>query len=557
MTSGEPARDLELAQATLESIGEGVIRTDGAGRVDYMNPMAEQLTGWPAAEAAGRDITEVYRIVDSGTRRQRVDAVNICLAERRSVSLPGLFILESRQGDELTVRDTVSPLLSESGAVVGAVVVFRDLTRVRSLERQVTYMASHDRLTGLLNRHELEIYLEAALESCRDRDESHALLHLDLKELRLVNDCYGHTAGDELLRQVATLMREVMGEGAVLARVRGSGFAALLEDHDLVRAESLAHRFQHKTHDFRFSWGGQHFEVGFNIGVVPISANHTGAQHLLQTADTASHLARRGGRDKVYVRTETEPLTDERHGRLHWVQRIRRALSDDRFVLYSQRIEPMGSESPLHEILVRLRGDDGEIIPPGDFIPVAENNDLITLLDRWVLRNSLALLVDGHLEGARVTLNLSAQSLGDEAFVEDAMAAILASGVAPGRLYFEITETSAVSNLSRTLRFINALREQGCGFVLDDFGSGFSSFGYLKNLPVDILKIDGQFVRDLEKDPVSRAMVEAINRVAHLMSLETIAEWVEDEATLESVRAMGIDYVQGFLLHRPEPIVDD
>lgn len=544
----------ELAIVTLEAIGEGVIRTSASGQVDYMNPAAEKLTGWLAEEAVGHDVSEVYNVYSEATRRPRRNAVELCLAERRLQVPPGLANLRTKSGDELTIRDTISPILGEDGETLGAVVVFRDLTRVRSLEREMAYITSHDPLTGLLNRQDFEIYLEAALEQGRQRGVQHALLYLDLVELKLVNDCYGHVAGDELLRQTAQLLRGEVGEGVILGRVGGGDFSLLLENQSGEQAAAFARNLQRACASFRFGWGGQHLEISFNIGLVAIGASGNNVQDVLKAADSASYRARQRGRNKVHVFDDKDGL-DERHGRLHWVQRVRRALAEDRFVLYHQKIAALHENGrDLHEILLRLAGDHGEPLAPGLFIPIAEAYDLAPLIDRWVLRKSLELLARGSLPGAQISINLSGQTLGDETFLDDALAYLKGSRVDTSRIFFEITETSAVAHLGRALRFIGALKEIGCRFILDDFGSGFSSFTYLRNLPVELLKIDGQLVKDMATDPVLEAMVRSINEISHSIGLKTIAEWIEDEATLEALKNLGVDYGQGFLLHRPAPI---
>jgi Amt family ammonium transporter len=547
----------ELAQVTLASIGEGVIRTDGAGKVEFLNPAAARLTGWTETEALGRDLSEVYPVLHEATRRPRRNALELCLTERATQVPPGLGLLRSRAGDELSIRDTLSPILGDDGELLGAVVVFRDLTHVRTLEREMAFITSHDPLTGLLNRQDFEIYLEAALESSRQRgpQNQHTLLHVELIELKLVNDCYGHVAGDELLRQVAGLLREATGESVVLGRVGGGEFSLLAENRGREEALALARALHRAIGEFRFGWGGQAFEVGFNIGVVPIDGSVSTVTQVLKAADSASHRARQRGRNKIHVFDAADGV-DERHGRLHWVQRVRRALAEDRFVLYHQRIEGLqGQPEVFHEILVRLLGDRGEPLAPGLFIPIAESYDLAPLIDRWVLRRTLELVARGAFGDAPLSINLSGQTLGDETFLDDAIGCLRRSRVDTHRIYFEITETTAVAHLGRAQRFLGALRDLGCHFVLDDFGAGFSSFTYLRNLPVELLKIDGELVRDMARDPVLRVMVRSIHEVAHSIGLRTIAEWVEDEGTCQHLRDLGIDFGQGYLLHRPEKIV--
>ncbi len=549
-------REQELATATLESMGDGVIRTDAAGRIDYMNPAAERLTGWSLAEAKGCDLSEIYRVISETHRRPRQNVVEMCLAEGRPFSPPGLFALMARDGNEYTIRDTISPLAPAGPSTMhGVVVVFRDLTHMRTAERELVFQASHDPLTGLLNRKNFERYLVAAIESARNRSALHALLHLELMELTLVNDCYGRVAGDEMLRQVAVFLERELGESAILGRVGGSDFHILLERGSLEQAVEVAEELGRRLNLFRFTWGGQHFEVGFHIGVVGVDGSRSHVTQVLEDVESASHLARQSGRNKIHVFDAERDGADDRFSRRNWIQRIRRSLAEDGFRLYQQQIDSLGDGPPLHEILVRMTGPEEDLVPPDRFIPLVESHEMAPLLDRWVIRKSLEILSSGEiLDNRAVTLNLSGQSLGDEIFLEHLADMVAAAGVPADRLYFEITETHAVANLSRALDFMGALRNMGCRFVLDDFGTGFSSFGYLKNLPVDILKIDGQFVRDLDHDPIARAMVASINEIAHLMGLETIAEWVEDQAALEIVQDMGVDYVQGYFLHKPLPL---
>ena len=566
------ARDKELAQVTLASIGDGVIRTDADGRIDYMNSVAEELTGWKLDEVMLHGIEKAYQVIHESTRRPRPNPVELCLLEKRTIVTPGLFALQSRGGDEFIIRDSVAPIPGPGNEVAGAVVVFRDLTRVRGLEQKMVYLESHDTLTGLLHRQEFEIYLEAALENARDQGLKHVMLYLDLWEFKLINDCFGHVAGDELLRRVAAQLQTKVAEQGILGRVGGDDFTLLLENHSTLEARAVARGLQRSFRDFRFNWGGQLFEVGLNVGLVPITAASDSVPQIFRAAGGACYLARQGGRNRIHTYADDDAAVTERHGRLHWVQRIRRALAEDRFCLYQQEIRPLkpGGRA-LREILIRMVDSSGHHLEPGSFIPIAEHHDLASSIDRWVVRNSLSLLSqigrsptsDASADSdrtstpathGRVSINLSAQSLGDEAFLENMLDYLETSGVDTHHIFFEITETTAVANLSRALHFIGAVKDMGCRFILDDFGSGFSSFAYLKNLPVDILKIDGEFVRSMENDPIRRAMVASINQVAQVMGIETIAEWVETEATYEMLRELGVDYVQGFWLHRPEPM---
>lgn len=553
------SREKERALVTLASIGDGVIRTNAAGRIDYMNPVAERLTGWPRTEASGREVGEVYQVISEATRRPRKDPVEVALLEKRTVAQPGLFTLQGRAGHEFTVRDTVAPILGRDGEAIGAVLVFKDLTQMRGLEREMAYLASHDALTGLLNRLEFEIHLEAALEAARERGARYVLLFLDLVQFKLINDACGHVAGDELLCQVARLLQTTVGEGGMLARLGGDEFGVLLEGLTPPAARALANQVQQAFRDFRYTWAGQTFEVGGSIGLVPITTASDSVIQVLKAADAACYLAREEGRNRIHEYLPDDMALVEHYGQVQWVHRIRRALAEDRFCLYHQRIEPLsrnGTES-MHEILLRMVDENGEHVAPARFIPVAEHYRLGPSLDRWVIRQALRLMADdttGPLGDRSVSINLSGQSLGDDTFLNYVIERIETSGVQPSRLYFEITETAAVANLSRALAFISALKDKGCGFILDDFGSGLSSFAYLKNLPVDLLKIDGAFVRSMEDDPIQREMVKSIHQIGQVMGLETIAEWVENKSTFELLGTLKVNYVQGFYVHRPEPL---
>ena len=553
-------REKERAQVTLESIGDGVIRTDRAGRIDYVNPVAERLTGWKFTEASGREVREVYHVYSESTRRPRRDPIEICVAERRTIVLPGLFTLHSRSGEEFTIRDCVAPILDREGELDGTVLVFRDLTKIRGLERQMAYLASHDPLTGLINRQEFEIYLEAALESARERKSRHVLLYLDLHQFKLINDCFGHVAGDELLRQIASLLRSEVSSGDVVARLGGDQFAVLLENRSSAQARVFASDFQQRLRKFSFSWGGQLFDIEGSIGLAPISPSSDSVVQILKAAESACFVARNNGRHRVHVAEPNDATMNERSGRLRWVHRIRRALAEDRFCLYHQKIIPIlgDGEPALHEILVRWVSDRGEHITPDKFIPVAETYELGPLLDRWVIRQALKILSrgsDSPLATDPVSINLSGQSLNDERMRDFIREHLDISGVSPERIFFEITETAAVANLNRALAFMKEIKDIGCRFILDDFGSGLCSFAYLKNLPVDLLKIDGEFVRSMEQDPIRRAMLESINQIGQVMGLATIAEWVENQETFETLKELGVDYVQGYLLHRPEVLI--
>ncbi|HEX5757860.1 MAG TPA: EAL domain-containing protein [Thermoanaerobaculia bacterium] len=552
-------QERERAQVTLASIGDGVIRTDARGLIDYLNPVAERLTGWRAAEACGQPLARIFQVIDEVARKPLPDPVERCLREGRVVELPGPAVLVRRDGVEFAVRDSAAPVRDREGRITGSVVVFKDVSELRGMERQMRFLARHDPLTGVLNRRELERRLERAIELAQERAGEHALLYVDLDEFKLVNDTCGHVAGDELLKQVAAELASRLPAGGMLARVGGDEFAMLLEDTDVGRARAVAEDIRGDLARFRFRWEDRSFRLGVALGLVPITAGSGGLNQVLSAADAACYVAKERGGDRIHEWQPDDTLVGERYGELQWIQRIPRALEDGSFVLFCQPILPLGpgATEPLCEILLRLRDAEGRLVSPAAFIPAAERYRLIGAIDRWVVHAALTALAAGADGGETATcyaINLSGQSLGDEAFLEHVLAELEASGVPPARLCFEVTETAAVANLARAQRTIAALKGLGCRFVLDDFGSGLSSFAYLKNLPVDFLKIDGEFVRGMSAGSVERALVASINQIGHVMGIRTIAESVEDDETLEAVRALGIDYAQGFVIAHPQPL---
>ncbi|HEV8241323.1 MAG TPA: EAL domain-containing protein [Thermoanaerobaculia bacterium] len=542
----------ERAAVTLASIGDGVVRTDAQGRVDYLNAVAEQLTGLRSEEALGRPLGEVYHVVDELTGQPRPNPVERCLAEGDVVVLAGQSLLLRPDGEQFAVRDSAAPVRDRGGAISGAVLVVQDVTQLRGLEREMLYLARHDSLTGLINRRELERQLEAAIASA-GTGRHHCLCYLDLDEFKLVNDSCGHVAGDELLRQLTALLATHVREGDVLARLGGDEFGVLLRDCSLKGAATAAENLCRTVRRFRFSWEDRVFEVGVSIGVVPITAESGTLSQVLSAADAACYVAKEQGRNRVHLYQPDDRAMAERYGEMQWVHRIQRGFEERRFHLYQQPIRPLGTGEEMAEILLRLLGEDGEPMSTPAFIAAAERYHLMRTIDRWVVEEALQTIA-ARGGSAVYTINLSGQSLGDPGFLDFVQSKVREGAVPPRRLCFEITETASIANLGRARQFIAALKEIGCRFVLDDFGSGLSSFAYLRSLPVDFLKIDGEFVRHLTGDPVQRALVQSIHQVGHLMGLTTIAESVEDEATCAALREIGVDYGQGHWLGVPAPL---
>jgi diguanylate cyclase (GGDEF)-like protein len=431
----------------------------------------------------------------------------------------------------------------------------------RQAEAAIRHLAYHDPLTGLTNRHRFELRLADALTTAREQQAEHALLYLDLDQFKVVNDTCGHVAGDELLKQLALLLHAQVRERDTVARLGGDEFGILLENCPLERARQIGAQLLRALNDYRFCWQGKCFVVGGSIGLVAIDRGSPSLGDLLGRADLACYAAKDLGRNRIHVFQDDDLELARRQGEMHWVARINAALEQNRFSLYRQDIHVLGgSNEPMGcEVLLRLRDEEGNLIGPGAFLSAAERYNLAPAVDRWVVGHLLETMARHQRQGGRlpsaIFINLSGATLGDEGFYAHLRALLKQTGLPPSLLCFEITETAAIANLSRAIQFIEAVRAEGCRFALDDFGAGLSSFAYLKALPVDYLKIDGGFVRDLIRDPMDRAIVEAINRIGHAVGLKTVAEFVEDDATRQALLAMGVDYAQGYALHRPEPMI--
>jgi diguanylate cyclase (GGDEF)-like protein/PAS domain S-box-containing protein len=546
-----------LAEVTLGSIGDGIVRTDADGRVEYLNPVAERLTGWSAADAHGHALDEVCPIVaeDGGAR---VDVLQA--PARPGQRTDSHHVLSRPDGGRFSVSWTVAPLHSADGAIRGTVLALHDVTEACSLARRLIHQASHDPLTGLMNRREFEHSLAKAIETARLEGLQHVCLYMDLDQFKVVNDTCGHAAGDELLRQLGTLLQSRLRGSDALARLGGDEFGVLLTGCPLTQGQRLAEELRSAIRAFRFVWADKTFEMGVSIGAVWVSGASGSVSAVLSAADVACYAAKDLGRNRIHVYQESDLDLARRRGEMQYVHRITKALAEDRLVLYSQDIVPVtpvpGAPQTM-EMLVRMRDDDGKLVPPNTFLPAAERYNLMPSIDRWVARTSFAWLAARPDPGGfRLSINLSGTTLSDDAFLDFVGELFAAHPVPPAAICFEITETAAIANLAAASRFIRELRQLGCLFALDDFGSGLSSFGYLKNLPVDFLKIDGSFVRDLLTNPIDRAMVRAINEVGHAMGIRTIAEFVERHETLHVLAALGVDYAQGWAVGRPRPLAE-
>jgi diguanylate cyclase (GGDEF)-like protein/PAS domain S-box-containing protein len=550
----------ERAQVTLQSIGDGVITTDADGCVDYINPVAQDLTGWDMRSARGIPINEIMTIIHAHTRATVNNPVMRCLKEGRVISLDENSILITKDSDEVPIQDSAAPIRDRIGNIIGSVMVFHDVSKETRLFRQLSYQASHDALTGLINRQEFENRLIRALDGIYSNSETtHALLYLDLDQFKVVNDTFGHTAGDALLRQLSELVQKQIRSTDLLARLGGDEFGMLLERCSEKRALKVAEAIRVAVEGFRFEWKDSFTTIRCSIGVVMVSSENADVAKLMSSADVACYSAKDMGRNQVHLYEDSD--ASMRHEEMKWVSRISSAIDEERLELFFQPIIGIGKGAGRsrghYELLLRMRDEKGKLISPDQFIPAAERYNLMPTLDRWVIREALSTLADRDAEGeARYTIaiNLSGTSLSEDRFLDDLIDELTKQKLPTGAVCFEITETAAISNLSRVVHFMQTLKKLGCKFSLDDFGSGLSSFTYLKNLPVDYLKIDGQFISNVADDTVDESMVKAISQVGHAMGIETIAERVETKQVLEKLSTLGIEFAQGYYIARPTSV---
>ncbi|MEJ2361623.1 MAG: EAL domain-containing protein [Gammaproteobacteria bacterium] len=538
----------EKAEVTLKSIADGVITTDVTGRIEYMNPMACTITGWEPDMARGVEIKQVYHPVSDNELIQLSNPVLECLQTEQSVTYANIRLVMRQDGREFAIRDSASPIRNRDGELIGVVLIIHDVTHIRDMSQQLAFQASHDAHTGLLNRRAFEQRVLRALDESHKHGVQHVLCYMDLDQFKIINDTCGHTAGDSMLTQLAQTMQSFVREGDTLARLGGDEFGLLLENCTLQHGLEIAEDIRASIAGFRFVWQDKMFDIGISIGVVILEQDSGDLTDVLSKADSACFIAKDKGRNRVYIYREEEQGLSAQHREMHWAHEIQRAFLDNHFKLYAQDIMPLKPDGIRHsEILLRI--DNGEeLVPPMAFIPAAERYSLMQKIDRWVIQNTLQRLKQMHqqqdLEQV-YTINISGSSIADKDFAQFMLAALRDSGVPGGNVCFEITETAAISNMANAIRLIGSLRDKGCLFALDDFGCGLSSFSYLKNLPVQYLKIDGSFVHDLHKDQINYSMVEAINNIGHVMGLKTIAEFVESVPVLEKLQKIGVDYAQG------------
>jgi diguanylate cyclase (GGDEF)-like protein/PAS domain S-box-containing protein len=580
-------QEKELAQVTLHSIGDAVIATDALGCVEYLNPVAERLTGWDAAAARGRSLATIFEVIDEATREPIDNPVAPILRHDRPQAIDSQSVLVARNGIPYSIDSSAAPIHNREGDTIGAVLVFRDVTRSRMLARQLSWQASHDALTRLTNRRHFEQVLSEVVQGTKLDRQQHTFCFLDLDRFKVVNDTCGHLAGDELLRQVSALLKTRVRATDTLARLGGDEFGILLQQCPLTQAETIAEWMRKAIHGFRFVWENRAFTIGVSIGLVPLNGDSHSLASILSAADAACYAAKERGRNRIHVYQPDDLELARQRSERQWSVRIRQALEDNRFCLYRQAIVPTLTHPSLgdsemrdsstgdspwpvedrgqqYELLLRMVDSNGHIIQPSAFIPAAERYDLMPEIDRWVVRTFLNFCQlypeqipcsDPDTPSLLYTINLSGASISDDRWLQWLKEELQQYPAFARATCFEITETAAITSLNRATRSVWDLKQLGCRFALDDFGTGMSSFAYLKHLPVDYLKIDGRFIEDMESDLTARAIVESINHIGHVMGLKTIAEYVGNAAIRQLLGDMGVDYVQGYGIAVPSPIV--
>ena len=552
------SRSKRQAQYTLESISEGVITTDNEGRIDYMNRAAESMTGGNREEAMGHKIAELFSLVDESDRRPLGDPVERSLAMRRRVNMGRRALLVSRDGEyEHSVEITASPIRGPGNSISGTVVVFHDVSEIRGLTRQMSYQATHDPLTGLINRREFERRLQAAMDSAQAEEQVAILCYMDLDRFKAVNDSCGHLAGDNMLREVASLIKDQVRDSDFVGRLGGDEFGTLLIGCPIDKARQIATDVCNAIADYRFVWKDKIFNIGISIGLVGIAHSTGTLQDVISAADSACYVAKQRGRGQVHVYSARDEAIARERGDIQWLRQLQDALHENKFELALQPIIATGSgkeSGPSAEVLIRLPDQHGRSANTAEFLRPAERYQLMPQIDRWVVNATLAAINAGEIKlagGRSCAINISGQTLRDEGFLGFVVDALDRSGVPPTSICFEVTESAISANVQQAQRFIEVLHGIGCEFALDDFGSGLGAFSNLKNLPVDYLKIDGTHTRNLSADQINQEMVSAMIKLARTMEFRVVAEQVEQQEDFDWLRDIGVDFVQGNFVDPP------
>ncbi|MDJ0897838.1 MAG: EAL domain-containing protein [Xenococcus sp. MO_188.B8] len=555
-------------EAKMQAIGDGVITTDSLGNIQCFNLIAEQLTGWQTVEAKGLPLNAVFNIVDDSTRDVIANPVEQMLQDNVDYHLPTNTLLISRNKNEYAIEASAAPIRDRYGKIISVVMVFRDVTKSRQLAHKLSWQATRDTLTGLYKRKSFEAKLAEVIAKSSHQESNHILCCLDLDQFKIVNDTCGHEAGDELLRQVTTLLSQRIRDSDIFARLGGDKFGLLLHRCSLEMANSIANELRQLIEKFRFTWKGKVFKIGVSIGVVAIESNTEDTASLISLADAACCVAKDKGRNCVHIYHQQDCEVSKNRSEKQWVTRLNIALEENRFCLYAQKIIAIDNDVNIkhYEILLRFIDESGKLISPDSFIPAAERYNLMPMIDRWVISNFLTSYeLYWQAKNQQIltyskelyAINISGTSINSKQFRTFLQEQFTYHNIPPQTICFEITETAAISNLNNAASFIEELKELGCAIALDDFGSGMSSLSYLKKLPIDYLKIDGSFVKNIANDRIDYATVECFNNISQIMNIKTVAEFVENDEILQKIQNIGINYAQGYGIDKPQPLVFD
>ncbi len=546
------------AQITLESMAEGIITTDKDGVIDYVNPAAEKLVAAGRDATIGQPFSQVVKLVDEGDGHDLGDPVSRVLGMKKRVSMGRrALLMPSDGGPEISIDATASPVFNPDAGMAGVVVVMRDVGELRGLTREMSYQASHDALTGLVNRREFERQVTIALDGAKAEGTSHVLCYMDLDRFKVVNDTCGHMAGDNMLREVAAVLREQVRDSDVVARLGGDEFALLLVRCPLDKARQIADDVCAAVRNYRFVWQDRIFDIGISIGIVEITPQSGTLEDLLGAADSACYVAKQQGRGRVHIYSARDEEAARQRGEIHWLRKLQAAIRDERFELFVQPIISVAgrvARGPAVEVLLRMRDEDSALIRPQEFIRAAERYHLITTLDRWVVQTTLASVANHAIrlpDERSVAINLSGQTMADDNFLDFVVNALDHSQVDPGQICFEVTERAVLRDLDHARRFIGVLHGMGCSFALDDFGSDVGSLASLKGLDIDFLKLDGIYTRNLATDDISQEVVSSVTRLSHAVGFKVIAEQVEDQSSFDELRDLGVNFIQGNFVEAP------
>lgn len=547
--------DLCKMHLALDNSPNFIFITDKSGSIEYANRKVTETTGYTFEEVIGRN----PRIFSSGETMDD-NYEDLWKTVSSGQVWRGVLKNQKKTGETYWARESIAPLVDSEGLITSYVSIQEDVTETLLMTEKLSYHATHDSLTHLINRHEFDRRLERVITLAQNSDSEHALCYIDLDQFKIVNDTCSHTAGDELLRQISSLISQVIRRSDTLARLGGDEFAILMEYCPLDQAELVTEKIHQVVEQFQFYWDDKSFRIGVSIGLVVIDFNKGGSDIHLKQADMACFMAKQAGRNRTHIYREDDKALARHHGEMNWVVRINKALEENLFCLYKQIIVALDREEGEHcEILIRMKDTNGCIISPDAFLPAAERYQLSTKIDRWVIRNVFQFFTTNPVrleELSLCSINLSGSSLSDPNLFSYIESQFKQSGMPSEKVCFEITETAAIANLSLATELMVKLKGYGCKFSLDDFGSGLSSFAYLKNLPVDFLKIDGFFVKDIVHDSMDLAMVKSINDIGHVLGKKTIAEFVENKQIMDTLHELKVDYAQGYYTGKPKPIFD-